>query len=290
MDVRSIIDGELGTLAALAVPLQARPESHVAYLGAEPDGIESELAETTWQDVSAVALVDGDAVGWLVGDIDRDLGRVWWFGPFVAGGHWESVASALLGHCRKRLPDGVTQEEFAVDARFDRCRAWSSAFGFVGEEASAVLRLDSSTGRALGPPIRPVRPLVASDHDHVAQLHDRLFPGTHTTGAGLVTGEDATHRRLVLHVDGSVAGYVAVELQADDGGYIDFLGVDPTARRQGLGRDLVVAGVAELYRLGATEIGLTVRAGNTGARALYASLGFEEERMIVPLRRGFSLA
>ncbi len=45
-----------------------------------------------------------------------------------------------------------------------------------------------------------------------------------------------------------------------------------------------------LAERGATPINLTVRVDNVGARALYASLGFTEERVILPLRKGFAVA
>ena len=35
---------------------------------------------------------------------------------------------------------------------------------------------------------------------------------------------------------------------------------------------------------------LTVRENDHGARALYTGLGFEEERVVRPLRKGFTLA
>ena len=46
----------------------------------------------------------------------------------------------------------------------------------------------------------------------------------------------------------------------------------------------------ELRRLGAEGVGLTVRADSEGARDLYVSLGFREERFVVPMRLGFSVA
>ena len=174
----------------------------------------------------------------------------------------------------------------AVDARFERCRDWATTQGFVEEEGSYVLQLES----ALAPSSTPVREIIDADRDQVARLHDALFPGTHTTGSDLVAGHDEAHRRLVIDVDGEVVGYIAVERQPDGSGYIDYLGVAPSARRRGLGGDLVRAGVAELKRLDVSGIGLTVRVGSEGARELYRSLGFEEERVAIPLRRGFSLA
>jgi ribosomal protein S18 acetylase RimI-like enzyme len=277
---------ELATLARLAAPLQERPETHVIYVGTDADTILAELRETTWQEVGVVA-VDGDeTIGWLVGDVDPDMGRVWWHGPFVAAAAWDAVASELLEAGRRELPGQVAQEELAVDARFERCRSWAGVEGFVQEEGSFVLDLVGP----IDPPTASVREITTDDHEVVIGLHEALFPGTHTTGATLVAGHDETHRRLVIESGGAVVGYVAVERQPDGSGYIDFLGVAPSARRKGLGGELVRAGVAELRRMGAATIGLTVREGSTGARDLYVSLGFREERVAVPLRRGFSLA
>ncbi len=107
---------------------------------------------------------------------------------------------------------------------------------------------------SIEPPTVAIREITTADHDVVIGLHDALFPGTHTTGAALVAGHGETHRRLVVESGGTVVGYIAVERQPDGGGYIDFVGVAPSARRKGLGGELVRAGVAELRRLGATTV------------------------------------
>jgi ribosomal protein S18 acetylase RimI-like enzyme len=280
-------EDELVALSEFAAPLQVDPTTHCGYLGTTASGIAAELAEATWQDVSVVAVASGEIVGWLVGDVDPDMGRVWWLGPFVRADDWESVPDALLAAGREQLLAAVTEEEMAVDARFDRCRSWAARHGFAEEEGSHILQLD---GPADAPPKMPVREIHDDDHAAVIRLHEELFPGTHATGEQLVAGHDAKHRRLVAESDGAVAGYVAVEIQPDGSGYVDYLGVEPTYRRRGVGADLVRAGVAELRELGADGVGLSVRAGSEGARDLYVSLGFDEERFVVPVRRGFSLA
>ena len=85
METRTI-DGELEleALAEFAAPLQQQPETHVLYLGVESAGVLAELAETTWSEVSAVAVHGNAIIGWLIGDVDPDMGRVWWLGPFIA--------------------------------------------------------------------------------------------------------------------------------------------------------------------------------------------------------------
>jgi ribosomal protein S18 acetylase RimI-like enzyme len=47
--------------------------------------------------------------------------------------------------------------------------------------------------------------------------------------------------------------------------------------------------VHELAGRGCEVVNLTVRATNLGARRLYERLGFTEERLVRPYRRGFHL-
>lgn len=293
MNFRSASVDDLPALAALAAPLQARPERHIAYLGTDRVGIEAELAETSWATVSVVATGSGDRGretidGWLIGDVDEEMGRVWWFGPFVRRvDDWQPLATELLAQARRQLPPGVDEEELAVDARFDGFEPWAVESGFVADCGSWVLTLDG----ALDEPDAAcdLRSMTDDQHDAVASLHDELFPGTHTAGRQLVEQQDERHPRLVARVGGGVTGYIAVERQPDGSGYIDFLGVSPSARRSGVGGALVRAGVAALRAIGAESVHLTVREGSAGARELYASLGFTEERLIRPFRRGFGL-
>lgn len=290
MNVRRPTDDDRRALAEMAAPLQTRPTHHVAYLGDDADTIAAEMVEDVddWTEAAALAEQDGRIVGWLMGSIDHEMGRVWWFGPFVDTDDdmtWTTIADRLDAAARAGLPDSVDEEEYAFDARHATAPAWATSRGFHADPGSAVLALD----HVIAPPGIPVRPVMADDAATVGRLHDELFRDTHTTGSALVANTDPRKCRLVAERDGELVGYVAVERQADGGGYIDFLGVDPAQRRQGVGAQLVRAGVAALAELGCERFDLTVRVANTGARALYASLGFVEERVILPFRRGFTL-
>ncbi len=286
MEFRSATEGDLKTMVELAARLQANHAEAIAYLGVETDSILGDLEAIDWRSVSALAFEQDRLVGWLVGETDDEIGRVFWLGPFVESAGWDAVADRLYADCSVLLPPSMTQEEMAIDVGFERCQRWATTVGFVAEEGSSALCLEIE----LAPPGISLRPTDKGDLTTVAVFHDELFAGTHTTGRRLVLGGDASHVRLVAESDGEFVGYVAVEVEPDGSGYIDFLGVVPQHRRSGFGAELVRAGVAALRRLDAAPIHLTVRESLHGARSLYASLGFTEERVIRPLRKGFSLS
>jgi ribosomal protein S18 acetylase RimI-like enzyme len=288
--IRPVHADELDAVARLIAAQQSRPERHIAYESMEPEAILVELRELepAGLDTLLVAVDGEEVVGALALEWDTEPPRVWWHGPFVAGDDWAATADALLVHGRRHLPDTVTQEELAPDDRHAELAAWAPAHGFSPEEASAVLSRD------LGelpdePDVEHVdlRTFAEEDRAAVAAIHDELFPGTHLPGDRLDHGRDRVV--VVAHHGDEVVGYAAAELQAEGDGYLGYLGVKHAVRGGGLGRLLVARtcrALAAAHRC--PRIHLTVRESNAPARRLYARLGFAEERLIRPWRRGFS--
>jgi ribosomal protein S18 acetylase RimI-like enzyme len=295
VELRTATTEDLTVIAELITAQQAEPTRHVGEFGSTPAGVAEQLVELEPLGLEGVvvAVADGTIVGVLAAEWDEDPARVWWCGPTIAPGtDWQATAAALYDQLRRRVPASVVQEEFAPDERHRELATFAAERGFRAEEASVVLTraLPSAdtAGSASGAVPARVRPVTEEDRGAVAALHERLFPGTHTTGTRLDEGRD----RLVLvaELDGGLVGYVAAERQEDGTGYLDFLGVEPVARGRGIGFLLVDAACELLHeRLGCREVNLTVRVSNAAARQLYERCGFTEERVLVPWRRGFTL-
>jgi len=81
----------------------------------------------------------------------------------------------------------------------------------------------------------------------------------------LVALSDASVRRVCAYI---VCWLVADEL------HILNLAVDPSARRQGIARKLVIAALKRAYQKGAKRAFLEVRTSNAAAQQLYSDLGF----------------
>ena len=93
----------------------------------------------------------------------------------------------------------------------------------------------------------------------------------------------------LLHEDaGGLAGVVLCERWEDGVGYVDHLAVAARSRGRGLGRALLLHGLAALRDAGLTVVELSVQGENAGATRLYESVGMRAvwtiERWEKPLR------
>jgi ribosomal-protein-alanine N-acetyltransferase len=79
---------------------------------------------------------------------------------------------------------------------------------------------------------------------------------------------------LVAERNGEVDGYLIGRSVAEEGEILN-LAVRPTVRRQGLGGQLLEAGLAALAGAGAHRVWLEVRVSNQEAQALYQHRGFQ---------------
>lgn len=283
MSVAVLGAGDEAAVVAYVVAAQADPARHVTYVGSEPVSALADLtAAAAWRERTFVARDGGGGItGVLTVDVDEDLGRLWWLGPWADD---DATARAMLA-AGAEVAGAVREREFAPDARNTLLAGLATELGYRAETPSAVLVRDLSSWPPDDLPVTGmIRPLEPEDRGDVARLHEHLFAGTHTRGRDLVRDQDT----MILVAGDDPIGYIATQDQADDTLYIDFLGVDPAARGRGLGRALIAAAVTRAAAAGAPSASLTVRIDNQHARALYDSLGFVEERVIAPYRRGFT--
>lgn len=98
---------------------------------------------------------------------------------------------------------------------------------------------------------------------------------------------DDQHDVTVAIDDGTVAGFVAYRLEADERqtGIVEMLGVDPSRQGRGVGRRLLRHAVDDLVEAGARVVMVETGgdSGHLAARTLYASAGFTQ----LPIARYF---
>lgn len=80
---------------------------------------------------------------------------------------------------------------------------------------------------------------------------------------------------VVARAANEIAGF-GIMRYGDDEAHLDLLAVDPTCRRQGLGRQLIRWLEAPAIAGGIASVTLEVRAWNHGAQAFYERLGYRK--------------
>ena len=192
--------------------------------------------------------------------------------------HSKSVASALV---RQRFE---LQEPHYLEANLCTMPGLSEPVDNSGlsplstQDGAAAVRL-LARAYAGDPAARAFAP--NGRLDEWAQYLGRIF-ATPIVGAWL---PDASLIATTSSRD-KLAGLVMTTEVARGIAHIAQLAVDPTIRRQGLGRRLLLAAASRSASLGAERLTLIVDEENAAARALYASLGFISRGTFVFGQRG----
>ena len=100
-------------------------------------------------------------------------------------------------------------------------------------------------------------------------------------GASQWSARDVLHlarngaRIWVAQEEHQIVGAAALRTAGDEAEVLN-LGVAPSWRKRGLGRELMIAAIQDANHAGATNLFLDVRESNLGAQAFYKALGFTE--------------
>lgn len=125
------------------------------------------------------------------------------------------------------------------------------------------------------PQARLEAPALATPADaaDIAALEEAFASGRWSLAAWEEETVSPRGQVLVQRVEGVLVGVAALSI-AGDVADLNRVLVAPTARRGGIARRLVTAGLAWAAGRGAHQVMLEVEASNEPARALYAQVGF----------------
>lgn len=262
-------------------------EHHIGYFGVTPEDIRQSvlMLNLRYDRGFRLALTGNEITGAMGVDFDRAIGRAWLYGPVVTDLAWASTADALYAAVCKVIPAGIVEHEMFVDALNINCCEFAARHGFAGHGEMAIYYITPDRLAAL--PEGAAEPWDERFATHFIALHDRLFPRSNYTLAYMLE-EVAKGAVFLILTDGdSLMGYFFGRAEPESGeAYVDLVGVDGAYQGRGLGRQLMLAGLAQLRRMpGLRQVNLTVVAGNDPAMRLYDSLGFVKERDMVAYRR-----
>ena len=119
-----------------------------------------------------------------------------------------------------------------------------------------------------------IRPMTINDCEQVAAIEAVSFSMPWSLKAFTETVQKANFRYFVAEEAGEILGYCGFIFVLDEA-EIPNVCVKASARKQGVGKQMMTVLIEEAKKLGMAVLYLEVRESNTAARHLYESLGFE---------------
>ena len=282
---------ELHEFARFIAPLQRRPESRMAMVGADETGIVKDLEEFETE-----LFIDRDGSGEIAGaagfDFDEPLQRGFLYGPWSIEDGWEERAARLLERVVAAAPAATQSMELAFDTENLRASAFGDRHGF--ELVRDHFTMGFSRGDHALEPDPDIRAMTDHDGNQVMGLHERCFEGTWPSGKQLLEQLEKGPDRciFVTYDEGELAGYLFANVERATGeAFVDNIGVEEALRGRGLATRLLIHGLWWMFSFEEVkEIELSVRQENTAALRVYENAGFRrlyairQMRMPVPAR------
>jgi ribosomal protein S18 acetylase RimI-like enzyme len=278
--IRKIDEANIAEAISFVARLNQNLVHKISYFGDSRKEIEADFSAVQPPEGYAyeATRADGNLVGFFGVEMDPGLGRGWLFGPLVDHPDWEVIADQLYAAITGALPPEIVDQEIFCHTQNIRVQDFALKHGFTFRSEGAVMNLEIA-GRENSNPLELCE-LVKKDFSQFQALHADLFPNTYYSAEQLVALSRDNDKCLLVHSDhGKLVGYIFIQARpAARDGYIDFVGVKPGHRRQGIARGLVEQAVSWAVQKPFVErISLTVSTGNEAAVNLYQSMGFVVE-------------
>ena len=222
-----------------------------------------------------IAVQDERIVTILGSEFEESLSRGWLWGPFSLTEASDMVLPELFQALRGLLPATITRLDGYLNIENKNGVQFYQENGFYQSDLVHVyIAPRPQTDFSL---IQPCDVLSSQHASSFRALFQLIFPHTFETGQSILSKIDEDHKVFVEATQDQVFGYLYGYVEDDEGsGYIEYVGVQPEARNQGIGRRLLLTALKWFFdERGLPEVALTVNDKLANARSLYESVGFQ---------------
>ncbi len=273
---RKAVDEDIDRLVSLGATAQGLRSTHAGLFPSEETEIRSAIASGDLLRHAWVAESPEGLVAWVTGD--HVEGSVQWMGPFSHEEGWEEQAGAVLAAARANCD--ATREVIHADNRNYHLTALAAELGFTGSTGIVEIELAAP----LKDSIVMVHPMSDEFRGFVSMFHEATFPHADVVGSTIVNAIDPDLTMVIRHF-GAAVGYINATRESDKTARINFLAVSEEVRRKRLGGEMVRAAVNALVEQGVSVTRVEVDDENEPARELFRSLGFTEQRLVIPFTK-----
>ena len=267
---------DLPIISRWIVNLSQDPARHCihSWAGEPAEEIESGL-ETYFKDGELVYMLlylKDKLIGTMGAEFDTDMACAWLHGPLVDPKYWESCTTALYDKLLVELPPDIKEFRAYLNTKQESGIAFYHKQGFVKKDhPSFVYQLTRICRVPL--PSHIYTPLEKEHENDFIRLFNELFPNAYYPAERLIEMKGESHEIFITMNRHTFAGFVVISKDEHE---IQFLGVEPSFRKQGYGKLLLSTGINYLFDTVKTDqVDLNVNGELENAQRLYESVGFK---------------
>lgn len=260
---------------------QQHSSKHIGYIGTEEKEIyhslKEDFSDLPFEDSALGIFLNGELIGFLGFDIDKDERSVDVWGPFFKNDWNEDQAIELWNALIDRASISLEEYSFFLNISNKDAIQFAETLGATFQGNHFVLTLE----RSLYHPqeiTSHIGPFEQIHKEAFTALHQTHFPEAYFTADEMIDSIDTTHQLFLYKENEKTIGYIYAEVDPRFGeSDIHFFAVDPTTRGKGIGTQLLHAATSWIFSFSAIQtITLCVSAESDAAIHLYKKAQFRE--------------
>ncbi|MEQ2526603.1 N-acetyltransferase [Bacillaceae bacterium CLA-AA-H227] len=266
--------------------LNSQPKHHIGYCGTDAAEIEHTLLNDFSDlafDESFLCAYEGESLIGVLGlDYDKETAEAELWGPFISNDNWQVVANLLWDTLLKNFPFPLRKVYgfYNVESLAGKWFMDLQGAKFEGEHSIMTI---PSKNISLN---LPTSITIDEIHDDYIQefkaLHEQEFPNAYFSAEEIISRQSEEQKLFIAAAEQQFYGYIFCEVTPEfSEGDIHFLAVSPTARKMGVGTQLLKK-CLEFFSSFETikEITLSVKSDNQAALKVYLNAGFYEKHRL----------
>ena len=271
----------LDELSVFLSEMNNRRESHIGYCGEKAEEIHQTLKEDFVENEDVNFVIARNSPGEIIAamglDIDETTAEVW--GPF------NKTTSQSLQY---KLWDQLLNEHPTIETFYFFINKENTQQQKFMDELKAEMTGEHLILEINKPNVKSVPEMKSvlfsqRDYDDFEKIHNQTFPDTYYDAKTIVErlGNGNT-LRVVKNKSNELQGYVYFEVDsAMSEASLEYIGVSPEARNQGIGTLLLKEALTEMFSYPMIrDITLTVENTNSQANHVYLKAGFAFKDML----------
>ncbi|WP_449622149.1 GNAT family N-acetyltransferase [Robertmurraya sp. Marseille-Q9965] len=282
--VQSSID--LKEISRFISKMNSQSKHHVGYCGIEAVEIEhtllNDFSDLPFEETFLCAYEEDVLIGVLGLDYDKKTAEAELWGPFIANGKWEKVANLLWDTLLNKFPSPLRRVYGFYNVE-NPAVTWFLGLRGARFEGEHSLMTISSRDISLNLPTSiTINEMNGSYIEDFIVLHKQEFPNAYFSAEEMIRRLGDEQKLFIAKEHHQFLGYVFCEVNPEFGeGDIHFLAVSSTARKKGVGTQLIKKCLEFFYSFHTIkEITLSVNSENQAAIRVYLKAGFYEKHRL----------